>query len=413
MAGWMGAVITSAILNGICQGLIVTVLVWLALRAFPGIPAATRHAVWSIAFLVVAALPLVPLFAPVAAGGVEAAGPSPAITLPSGRGWLVWVIGVWVATSILLVARVAWSFLVLQRLKHRAVPPADEYRARFDELQRACPGHRRAELLVSDEIPVPVAAGLTRPAVLVPSFLIEQLSEAELGHVLTHELAHLRRGDDWMNLAQRLLAAVAFFHPAVLWIGRRLCLEREIACDDWVVALTGTPRPYAACLTKLAAMMPAASPRLAPGAVSRKPQISIRVEALLAKRRESTMRSSKSVLALSSAALALASTAVLPVAPVSAGEPPVPVLQAQHAGAPVPAMAYARPVAVHEAPRLAEVRKLTPHQNGPVAVEELTVAAWRGPAEAYYVVCLHDVEPGWIQVFWVRVPRSPFALGRA
>jgi beta-lactamase regulating signal transducer with metallopeptidase domain len=402
MAGWMGAVITSAVLNGICQGLIVTALVWLALRAFPGSPAATRHAVWSIALLAVAALPLAPLFAPAAAGRMETAGPSPAITLQPGSGWLVWVIAAWAVISFLLVARVAWSFFVLERLKRRAVPPADEYLARFDELQRACPGHRRAELLVSDEIPVPVAAGLRRPAVLAPSFLIEQLSEAELGNVLTHELAHLRRGDDWMNLAQRLLAAVAFFHPAVLWIGRRLCLEREIACDDWVVALTGTPRPYAACLTKLAAMMPAASPHLAPGAVSRKPQISIRVEALLAKRRDWRMRSSKAALALSSAALVLASTAVLPVAPVCAGEPPVPVLSARHVGAPVPAIAYARPAKV--------VRRPAPPR---VAVEELTVAAWRGPAAAYYVVCLRDVKPGWIQVFWVRVPRSPFALGRA
>ena len=35
-------------------------------------------------------------------------------------------------------------------------------------------------------------------------------------------------------------------------MARRLNLEREIACDDWVVAMTGAARPYAVCLTKMA-----------------------------------------------------------------------------------------------------------------------------------------------------------------
>jgi hypothetical protein len=38
----------------------------------------------------------------------------------------------------------------------------------------------------------------------------------------------------------------------LLWVERRLCLERELACDDDVLRLTRAPKAYATCLTNLA-----------------------------------------------------------------------------------------------------------------------------------------------------------------
>jgi hypothetical protein len=70
--------------------------------------------------------------------------------------------------------------------------------------------------------------------------------------VLRHELAHLKRRDHWTNLLQKMMRAVFFFHPAVWWVDKRLSLEREMACDDLVVAETADPRAYAACLLRLA-----------------------------------------------------------------------------------------------------------------------------------------------------------------
>jgi hypothetical protein len=69
--------------------------------------------------------------------------------------------------------------------------------------------------------------------------------------ILLHEFAHLQRRDDWTNLAQKLLRTLFFFHPAVWWIEKQLCLERELACDDVVLAKTHNPRGYAECLVSL------------------------------------------------------------------------------------------------------------------------------------------------------------------
>jgi hypothetical protein len=67
-----------------------------------------------------------------------------------------------------------------------------------------------------------------------------------------HETEHLRRGDDWTNLMQKL-ALVAFpLNPALAWMEHRLGCEREMACDEGVVRITNAPRAYAACLASLA-----------------------------------------------------------------------------------------------------------------------------------------------------------------
>lgn len=53
------------------------------------------------------------------------------------------------------------------------------------------------------------------------------------------------------NLAQELLSAIGCVLPAVWWVSRRMDLEREIACDDWVVTATGRRKAYANCLMRL------------------------------------------------------------------------------------------------------------------------------------------------------------------
>jgi hypothetical protein len=93
---------------------------------------------------------------------------------------------------------------------------------------------------------------LVAPLVVFPRWVLEELPADEVKQILLHELAHLRRWDDWTNLLQKLVRAVLFFHPAVWWIESKVSLERELACDDAVLAVTEQPRAYAECLAHLA-----------------------------------------------------------------------------------------------------------------------------------------------------------------
>jgi len=67
-----------------------------------------------------------------------------------------------------------------------------------------------------------------------------------------HEMEHVRRGDHWTNLLQQVSLVLLPWNPAVLWLNRRLCFERELACDDGVLRATKARKTYAACLVRLA-----------------------------------------------------------------------------------------------------------------------------------------------------------------
>jgi hypothetical protein len=146
---------------------------------------------------------------------------------------------------------------------------------------------RQVELLVSDDVRVPTALGFFRPAVVIPSWALRDLSADELKVIVLHELAHLRRRDDWTNLAQQVVKALFFFHPAVWWIDGRLALEREIACDDLVLEQTSSARAYAASLVSVAEKVVAEKMRmgralaLAQSALGRVREVSARITRIL------------------------------------------------------------------------------------------------------------------------------------
>jgi hypothetical protein len=114
-----------------------------------------------------------------------------------------------------------------------------------------------------------------------------------------HEHAHVQRRDDWVQLLQVVLTAVAGLHPAVRWISDRLELEREVACDDWVIARTGRPRSYARCLARVAEWhLTRTSLVCAPALFARPSHFTARLERLLDARRDGRTRPSATAVAL-------------------------------------------------------------------------------------------------------------------
>ena len=149
---------------------------------------------------------------------------------------------VWAVIALAGLARVVLATFQLRRLRAHAMPvemellPAD-IRSLIEEAQKSRP----VSVLVSDRLEVPTAIGFSKPAVILPAWMLESTPAEELKYILLHELAHLRRRDDWTNLAQKILKALLFFLPSVWWIERRLSLDREMACDDAVLVHSGTP----------------------------------------------------------------------------------------------------------------------------------------------------------------------------
>ena len=228
------------LIASVWQGLLLTGGVALALTVIRSVSPAVRTRIWAAVLLLVLGLPILALGMP--------HGAAPAHTgVHVAEGWSLAIVAVWVGLASLRGALLVADGLRLRRLARRAVPVEVEEPV-ASLLQRP----RRALLCVSPEVNRPSVTGFFWPRVLLPEGLLETLSAAELEHVVRHEVEHLRRGDDWLNLLQQISLVLLPLNPALLWLDRQLCRERELACDDGVLQATKARSAYAACLVKLA-----------------------------------------------------------------------------------------------------------------------------------------------------------------
>jgi hypothetical protein len=152
------------------------------------------------------------------------------------------------ATFALLAAGLVGA----DRLRRRSRPLADgELAGMARRLADTLGIVRPVALGVCDRLAAPILLGVVRPLVLLPA-AVAGWSPEQIEMALLHELAHVRRLDNLVNLVQRVIESLLFFHPAVWWISGWVRLEREHCCDRLVVARTGRARPYAELLAELA-----------------------------------------------------------------------------------------------------------------------------------------------------------------
>ncbi len=111
-----------------------------------------------------------------------------------------------------------------------------------------------------DRVAVPTLVGVVRPMVLLPASLVTGLAPEQFAAIISHELVHIRRYDLLVNLLQRMIESLLFFHPVVWYLSRRISREREVCCDDLVVTSGYEPMDYAAALLRMAELCAAANP---------------------------------------------------------------------------------------------------------------------------------------------------------
>ncbi len=301
--GQAALAISGILFASVWEGVIIVAAVWLFLRAFPKIDASTRYAIWLAALIMLVIAPLCTLglsapheahaasvtaraagsqarvnttlaAAPASAADVQTsqlAATRPAtqrthIDIPFALSVgvaVLWLLGAAMRLAVLLV-----NLRVIETLRRGA------------QTVRVAFGF---PVLASHRTKVPLAIGFLRPAVLLPSSLNEELSAEAIDAIVMHEVAHLRRYDVWTNALARLLEAVLVLNPLAWVVLRRLSVEREIACDDWVVARLDAGEVFATTLAGLA-LRPAFTSIAAPSAIGSKHAVVARIERLLDRR---------------------------------------------------------------------------------------------------------------------------------
>ncbi len=306
--------------------------------------AAARHMVWTIAMAALLVLPLASAGLPewdvripvaprvtaavpeVARVQVRSAPTSAAESVPAsmaaapparerGPGLIALAIAAYAAGVLLLLTRLAVEQISLLRLARASRRPIStrEWRQLLEDASQQLGIPRRVRLLQSDRELMPMAFGVRRPTVVLPASADTWTDERRRA-VLLHELAHIARQDCLTQMLAAVACAAYWPHPAVWWGARRLRVERELACDDRVLAAGTEPRAYAGHLLDIAHSLGSApAPAIALG-MARARQLENRLLAVLdaARNRAHLERRGRLV------AAALAVIVVLPIAALRA-----------------------------------------------------------------------------------------------
>jgi beta-lactamase regulating signal transducer with metallopeptidase domain len=298
--------------------------------------AATRHLLWTLAILAVLLLPVLALVlpawglpivmspAPVAevarppdsvdgrpdapgAIAAPATNAEPAAPAPrqSGVSWPALIAGVYLAGVIVMLLRLATERRNVRRLAGAA---ADVNDLEWTRLAADCAGRmgvrQPVRLLRSREATVPMTFGTADPFILIPA-VADAWAEDRRRAVILHEMAHIARRDCLTQTMAFAACTMYWFHPAVWWAARRLRVERELACDDRVIAAGAPPREYAGHLLEIAYSFAGHRAPALVVSMARQGHLEGRMIAALDSRRNRSVPAHRARLAVSVAAIVL------------------------------------------------------------------------------------------------------------
>ena len=180
---------------------------------------------------------------------------SPAAThwhLPSLQ-FIATIIGVVILAGI--AARLAMLLLGLLKLRQfrQASSPISlfaESSAVLEEMRARV--NTSAEFRLSSDVDSPVTFGFAAPLILLPE-RFPSMDARFQNAIACHELLHVRRHDWAHHLAEEMIRAAFWFHPAIAWLIARVRLAREQVVDLEVVRLTEARKPYLEALLEFTA----------------------------------------------------------------------------------------------------------------------------------------------------------------
>lgn len=166
--------------------------------------------------------------------------------------WLLAVMAIWMIGACAVLMRLLLGIAKVRRIMNQAqVITEPDWMASLWHLSSELQLSRKVMLYRGDQIKLPMTWGLWRSAVLLPSDCLNWSDDVrEL--VLLHELAHIKRGDCVTQLLGQLACAAYWFNPLVWTAARKLRVERELACDDYVLSVGAKASDYASCLVEIA-----------------------------------------------------------------------------------------------------------------------------------------------------------------
>ena len=301
---------------------------WVAAFALRSRAASTRHAIWAGVMAAALLLPLGAAFAPAlelavlpaaqtvpsaepadpqvrftAAQGRDADAPTSLVARPDAASdrslaslsAAQWSLLLWLTMTVVLMMRLIIAQVHARGLLRGCAAPSTRVAAAAERVARAL-SIRRPRVAMASASTMPAVIGIVRPSVVLPADA-ESWEDERLELVLMHECAHVRRRDTLVQTISNIAAAAYWWHPLAWIAARHVVRERELACDDLVIASGTSADRYAEHLLAIARSMKASrEPALAALAMARPSELEGRLISLLDHRPRGS-RSSRALMA--------------------------------------------------------------------------------------------------------------------
>jgi beta-lactamase regulating signal transducer with metallopeptidase domain len=251
---------------------------------------------------------------------------APPVLAPDRLGSPLIALVVWATGTSLVLLVIALALWRTHLLARRAAPMTDPgILAEVERIARRLGLTRPVTVLRAPDDAMPMTWGARRPHVLLPAGFPDWATRRRQA-VLVHELAHVKRLDWLTQLVARLACALYWWNPLAWVAARRLREERELACDDLVLAHGTVPSSYAGDLLEIArAFRASPATALAGVAMARRSQLAGRLLAVLdASRVRGSVGSRQAVTAVTAVAAILMPLAALTAGGASPAEPAKP-----------------------------------------------------------------------------------------
>ncbi|NBT07923.1 MAG: M56 family metallopeptidase [Chitinophagia bacterium] len=166
--------------------------------------------------------------------------------------WLSFIAWLYCIILIALIFKSVFQFYQLTVLiKSSNFSNTDNYTSFINTLPKPSLG-RKVKLGFSSTIESPISFGWIEPIILLPIAIVNQLSVKEIQSIIIHEWAHILRNDYLVNLLTSFVQLVLFFNPFTYLFNKEISLQREIACDSFVINASVGKLDYLNTLYKMA-----------------------------------------------------------------------------------------------------------------------------------------------------------------
>ncbi|ACA55542.1 beta-lactam sensor/signal transducer [Clostridium botulinum] len=147
----------------------------------------------------------------------------------------IWLVGVF--SIALFFSIILWKFKV--RISNLEQIRGPEIVSLLEECKKKLSINRSIPIYACDDFKAPCIFGVLKPKIYIPKYKYSTNDYKYLSHIFLHELIHYKRKDLIYNFLGTITILIHWFNPIIWFIVKRMKLQREYACDTYVLEILG------------------------------------------------------------------------------------------------------------------------------------------------------------------------------